>query len=66
MLDAQPLERPPDLRRLLAVDRASLGGEKVVGAPVGIKAERQARSPKTSRKPRNVEAVPSSSIRKAE
>jgi hypothetical protein len=42
MLDAQPLERPPDLRRLLAVDRAGLGGEKVVGAPVRIKAERQA------------------------
>jgi hypothetical protein len=42
MLDAQPLERPPDLRRLLAVDRAGLGGEKVMGAPVRIEAERQA------------------------
>ena len=33
MLDAQPLERPPDLRRLLAVDRAGLGGDKSSARP---------------------------------
>src|SRR5690348_15171191 len=43
MLDAQLRERPADLGWMAAVDRAAgLGGEKVMGAAVGVEAHRQA------------------------
>src|SRR5260370_33252667 len=43
VLDAQPLERPADLRQPAAIDRlAGLGGDEVMAAAVGVETERQA------------------------
>ena len=41
MLDAQPLERPPDLRQVLPIDRlAGLGGVEIMVASIGIEREK--------------------------
>src|SRR5260370_928552 len=45
VLDAQPLERPADLRQPAAIDRlAGLGGDEVMAAAVGVETERHAHS----------------------
>jgi hypothetical protein len=42
MLDAELLERPTDLGRMIAVDLAGLGGAEIVRAAVSVEAHRQA------------------------
>ena len=67
VFDAQMSERPADLRQTRPIDLAAgLRRVKVMAAAVRIEAQRQAMRPNTSASARKVEAVPSSSTRKAE
>ena len=67
MFDAQMIQGAPDLRQICPVDPgASLRRVEIMAAAIRVETQRQAMLPNTSFNARNVEAVPSSSTKKAE